>query len=155
MKSKILNTLILITLFLNPLFSQSTAPPDNKATLEIRFTGIRSPKGQIAIGINTSSDGWPRNPQMDANWKKVNMEDGVFTAKLDNLVQGTYAISVLDDENSNLEMDMFLGIPKEGWGFSNNPPFKLSAPKFDECSFSIDRPNQVITINMRYAGKGK
>ena len=65
------------------------------------------------------------------------------------------AISVLDDENSNLEMDMVLGIPKEGWGFSMNPPVKLSAPKFRECAFLVDKPYHQITIDLRYAGKGK
>jgi uncharacterized protein (DUF2141 family) len=50
---------------------------------------------------------------------------------------------------------MFLGIPKEGFGFSMDPPFRLSAPKFDDCSFLLNQPNQQITIRFRYAGKGK
>jgi len=53
---------------------------------------------------------------MDPNWKKTNVVDGVFIARVEDLPYGTYAVSVLDDANSNLEMDMFLGIPKEGWG---------------------------------------
>ncbi len=88
-------------------------------------------------------------------WEKQNVEAGVFTAKIVDLEYGTYAISVLDDENSNLKMDMFIGIPKEGWGFSMNPPFKLSAPKFEACSFLVNKPCQQITINLRYAGKGR
>ena len=134
-----------------PLISQSTS----EATLKIKFTGIRNSKGLIAIGINSSPEGWPRKPHMDPNWKKINIVDGVFIATVENLPYGTYAISVLDDENSNLEMEMFMGIPKEGWGFSKNPPFKLSAPKFDECSFRLDQPLKQITIDLRYAGKGK
>ena len=110
-------SLLVLTTGLPP-FSQSTAT----ATLEIKFTGIRNNKGLIAIGINKSPEGWPRKPHVEKNWKKAGLEDGVFTAKLENLAYGTYAISVLDDENSNLEMDMFMGIPKEGWGFSMNPP---------------------------------
>lgn len=142
------------------IFFWITAPAINAqssqtATLEIKFAGLRSSKGSIAIGINNSPEGWPREPQMNGNWKKEKLKDGVFTAKLENLPFGTYAISVLDDENSNLEMDMTLGIPREGWGFSMNPPFKLSAPKFKECSFTLDEAYQQITINLRYAGKGK
>ena len=83
----------------------------------------------IAIGINHSPEGWPREPQMDANWKKTNIVDGVFTARIENLTYGTYAISVLDDENSNLEMDMILGIPKEGFGFSKNPRVEALSTK--------------------------
>jgi len=131
------------------------AQSSGSGTLEIRFTGIKSDKGQIAIGINNAPDGWPRQPQLNAKWKKENMKAGVFVRRLEDLPYGTYAISVLDDENCSLEMDMFLGIPKEGYGFSMNPPFKPSAPGFDECSFRLDKPFQQITIDIRYIGKGK
>ena len=130
-------------------------PPNPKATLEIRFTGIRTSKGKIAIGINRSEEGWPRKPHLEYNWVKGKLNDGVFIAKIEDLPYGTYAVSVLDDENSNLEMEMFMGIPKEGWGFSMNPPFKLSAPKFNDCSFTIDQTEKQISIDLRYAGKGK
>jgi uncharacterized protein (DUF2141 family) len=147
---KFLSVFLFLTIAI-PLFSQSSS----KATLEIKFTGIRNSKGQIAIGINRSPEGWPRQPHMDPNWKKSNIADGVFTVEIPNLSYGTYAISVLDDENSNLEMDMFMGIPKEGWGFSRNPPMKMSPPKFEECSFEITKPFQQVTINLRYLGKDK
>jgi len=133
------------------LLSQSTS----RGTLEIRFVDIRNSKGKIAIGINTMPEGWPRQPQLAFNWKKENVVNGVFTVKVPDLPYGLLAISALDDENSNLEMDMFLGFPKEGFGFSMDPPFKLSAPKFEECSFRLNQPDQNITIRFRYAGKGK
>ncbi len=149
--SKIVLIISLLTLSTAiPIMSQSYPT----ATLEITFAGIRSQKGQIAIGINSSPEGWPRKPHLDPNWKKTGIKEGRFTARVEGLTYGTYAVSVLDDENSNLEMDMFLGIPREGWGFSGNPPFKLSAPKFEECSFRLDKPVVKITIDLRYAGKG-
>jgi len=133
------------------LLSQSTS----RGTLEIRFIDIRNSKGIIAIGINTMPEGWPRQPQIEFNWKKKDLINGVFTVKIPDLPYGTLAISALDDENSNLEMDMFLGIPKEGFGFSMDPTFRLSAPRFEECSFRLNQPSQQITIRFRYAGKGK
>jgi uncharacterized protein (DUF2141 family) len=151
MKYKLLIcSLFLITLSIS-LLSQSTS----RGTLEIKFTEIRNSKGKIAIGINTLQDGWPRKPQIEFNWKKENLVDGVFTVKIPDLPFGIMAISALDDENSDLEMDMFLGIPKEGFGFSMDPPFKLSAPKFEDCSFLLNQPYQQITIRFRYTGKGK
>jgi uncharacterized protein (DUF2141 family) len=151
MRVKILITIILCW-GLSPLLS---SPGNSKATLEIHFTGIRSDKGMIAIGMNRSEEGWPREPHLDYNWVKGELKGGVFKAKIADLAYGTYAISVLDDENGNLEMDMFMGIPKEGWGFSMNPPFKLTAPAFNECSFSVDSPYQQITIDLRYVKKGR
>ena len=149
MNKVLLITFLICWTLLQPSISQSTLT----STLEIKFTGVRNSKGLIAIGISSSPEGWPRQPQMDPNWKKTDIVNGVFTARVENLAYGTYAISVLDDENSNLEMDMFMGIPKEGWGFSMNPPFRLSAPKFEECSFLLDKPYKQITIDLRYVGK--
>ena len=109
----------------------------------------------VAIGINKSPAGWPREPHFAPNWEKADMKGGTMTVKVDNLGYGTYAVSVLDDENSNLEMDnSFLGIPKEGFGFSGNPKIGISPPKFEECSFTIDKPLTKITIEVRYMGKG-
>jgi len=122
-------------------------------TLEIRFTGIKSDRGLIAIGVNRSPEGWPREPHMDFHWEKDDLNDGILVAEIENLPYGIYAISVLDDVNRNGEMDMTLGIPREGWGFSNNPPFKLSEPDFDECSFMIEQPFNLTTIELRYIGR--
>ena len=151
MKRACLFTILLCWIVLLPSFSQSTPT----ATLEIKITGIRNQKGLIGIGINSSPEGWPRKPELEPNWKKSNVVDGVFTARIENLTYGTYAVSVLDDENSNLEMDMFMGIPKEGFGFSNNARVGLSPPKFEECSFKLDQPYKQITIDLRYMGKNK
>ena len=152
MKKALLLALIL-TLFSTPyLFAQTSTP---RATLEITFAGIRSDQGLIAIGINDGPEGWPRKPDMDPNWKKTNIVAGSMTVKVGNLAYGTYAVSMLDDENSNLEMDNFLGVPKEGFGFSNNPKVGMSAPKFEECSFIIDQPVKKITIQINYLGKHK
>ena len=47
-------------------------------------------------------------------------------------------------------MDKFMGIPKEGFGFSGNPRVKFSPPKFEDCLFIIEKPFQQITIDIRY-----
>jgi uncharacterized protein (DUF2141 family) len=151
MKKRLLLILLLCLTLLHPSVSQS----DPSGTLEITFTGVRNNKGLIAIGINSSPEGWPRVPQKKAHWYKTGIAGEVFTARIENLSFGTYAISVLDDENENFEMDMFMGIPKEGFGFSGNPRVKLSPPKFEDCQFDIEQPFQQITIDIRYISKGK
>ena len=152
MKQLIFCTLLLCASHSHSLFAQSS----EKGILEIHFNHLRSEQGSMAIGINTSSKGWPRKAEMELNWKKENIKDGVFIVRIPDLPFGTYAISVLDDENSNLEMDMRLGIPKEGYGFSNDAPIRfLSAPKYEDCSFEFTRSMQQISIKLVYWGKDK
>ena len=124
------------------------------ATLEITFTGLRSNKGLIALGVHTTPNGWHKKPEMIPNWKKENLINGAMTVRIDNLKYGTYAITMLDDENGNLEMDNTMGIPREGFGFSRNPRVRMSTPKYEECAFVIDQPLKKITIEVIYLGKG-
>ncbi|MFN8210360.1 MAG: DUF2141 domain-containing protein [Bacteroidales bacterium] len=66
--------------------------------------------------------------------------------------QGSVAISVLDDENANGKMDFIFGImPKEGFGFSNNPPVRSrKAPPFSITSFVFKGGNSSVTVDMKY-----
>lgn len=147
---------IFILIFLSLLTDITLqAQSDSLATLEIEFTGIQSAEGQVAINISTASKGFPRKPGLEIQFDKEQMQDGALTVQVDSLTYGIYAISVLDDLNGDLEMEMFLGFPKEGYGFSLNPKFKLRAPKFKECSFDLNQPNQKITILMQYPRKKK
>lgn len=131
------------------------AQSDSIGILEIVFTGIRSNEGLMAININTLNEKFPREAGIEIQFSKDQVEDGVLSAEIDSLAYGIYAISVLDDLNSNNKMDMFLRFPKEGYGFSLNPENKLRAPKFKECSFELNQPHQTITIVMRYPRKNK
>ena len=130
-----------------------SAHGSEKATLEITFTGMRSSKGKLAIGINDSPEGWPYAPLLEPNWLKEKNEDGTMTVTITDLAYGTYAVSALDDENGNLEMDKSFGIPKEGYGFSRDAKVGMGPPKFEDCAIEIDEPLVKITITIRYFGK--
>jgi uncharacterized protein (DUF2141 family) len=152
MKHLILLTSLLCAFHGYSLFGQST----ETGTLEIRFTGIRTEVGSMAIGINTSPKGWPRKAEMELQFPKKNMKDSVFVIRIPDMSFGTMAISVLDDVNDNVKMDMRLGIPQEGFGFSNNAPLRfLTPPKFESCSFEFTRSMQQISIKLEYWGKDK
>ncbi len=150
--TKALYTVLFLSLFTG--FSLQ-AQSDSIGTLEIEFTGIRRNEGLMAININTLNEKFPREAGIEIQFSKDQVEDGVLSVEIDSLAYGIYAISVLDDLNSNNKMDMFLRFPKEGYGFSLNPENKLRAPKFKECSFELNQPHQTITIVIRYPRKNK
>jgi len=64
---------------------------------------------------------------------------------------GNYAVSVLHDENQNKDLDTnMLGIPKEGYGFSNNVTGVIGPPSFRKARFHVPARGSSITINMKY-----
>ena len=64
---------------------------------------------------------------------------------------GTYALAVIHDENSNGKLGTnWLGIPTEGYGFSNDAKAMLGKPSFADASFSYDRQTLDMTISLHY-----
>ncbi len=64
---------------------------------------------------------------------------------------GTYALGVVHDENMNGKMDTnWLGVPEEGYGFSSGAKVSMSAPSFEDASFSYDGKELHLTIGLTY-----
>jgi uncharacterized protein (DUF2141 family) len=62
---------------------------------------------------------------------------------------GSYAVVVFHDENDNGKIDRsVLGIPREDYGFSNNPKLLLRKPTFDEARFAVDAQDATIAIRL-------
>ena len=68
-----------------------------------------------------------------------------------NVPDGVYAVSVFHDENMNQKLDKnFMGVPKEGYGASNNPKKKLGPPNFSETKFQLNGTQQSLEIKLVY-----
>ena len=64
---------------------------------------------------------------------------------------GTYAIAIYHDENNNHHFDRnFLGLPVEGFGFSNDAPTGLGPPSFAAARITVGPGVQRIAIRLRY-----
>jgi uncharacterized protein (DUF2141 family) len=126
------------------------AQKSSETILEIKVTGIQTSKGMIAVGINNSTEGWPRKPQYEYEWDKEGLKDSILAVKVKGLKYGRYAVSAMDDENSNEELDL---LKRERFGFSGNPVVRFSSPKFEECSFPIE--NKITQIEIRMKNRGE
>ena len=54
------------------------------------------------------------------------------------------------DENGNGRLDTLLGVPREGFAFSRNPPLRLGPPEFDEASVTIADRDVEAPVRLRY-----
>ena len=121
------------------------------AALTIEITNIRFEKGWIRLGLYNHPDQFPVNPSRTYDFQKTSLKEGIMEIILDDILPGTYAISVLDDENGNDQMDYkLIKIPGEGFGFSNNVKPRLKHPPYDHCSFQIPEGQSRIMIEMQY-----
>ena len=82
--------------------------------------------------------------------KKENIKNGTFEGQL-SLPEGVYGLVFLDDENGDGEMtNNLLGLPKEGFGFSNFFLSGFKKPKFSEFSFTHTENSEIIEVRLRY-----
>jgi uncharacterized protein (DUF2141 family) len=124
----------------------------NSQTVEVIITGIRSEKGQIVIGVFKDDESFQKEESfMEKRFVKSGISNREMRVQF-SLETGIYGLSLLDDENSNGKMEYnFLGIPKEGFGFSDYYHKGIKKPKFDSYKFSINKDQtKRITIRIRY-----
>jgi uncharacterized protein (DUF2141 family) len=64
---------------------------------------------------------------------------------------GVYALALYHDENANQSFDRSaVGLPAEGYGFSNNPATLAGLPAFSSVRLNVPRPGLNARIQMRY-----
>ena len=142
--------LLSATLFLPTPARAHQTPAATTCTLIVHVDGFRNQKGDAGLSVFNSADGWPEN-----NDKSFLHGPHPFTGTSTTITlqvpPGLYAIAALHDENSNHKLDRnMFGIPKEGFGFSNNPKVFLSAPSFDTAAMQVSCPTTETTIHLIY-----
>lgn len=112
--------------------------------------GVQDAAGKVGLLIFSSDEGWPNEFESAFRRQAIEAQPGDVELTFDDLPPGRYGVVALHDENENRKLDRNLfGIPKEGWGMSNNPEPKFSAPKFEKAAFEPACPDD-IEIRLRY-----
>ena len=128
-----------------------TAHAAYSADVTVNISGFKNQTGSALVYLWKAPDGFPSKTEMAFKTQPEKIAGTSVTSVFKDVEPGTYAVSVTHDENGNGKMDTgFMGKPKEGYGASNNPKNKMSAPSFDQCKFVVDQSGKTIDIAMRY-----
>ena len=128
-------------------FAQSSFPG-----IHVQVLNIRNSTGTVDCALFDSPAGFPIEALLSAtNVVVIKVRKTQARCDFDDLPPGTYALAVIHDENMNGKLDTnFLGIPKEGYGFSNGAKSLLGAPSFSAASFEYDGGSLDLTISLHY-----
>ena len=121
-------------------------------TLTVHVTGARNIKGQIRAALFKAAEGFPGDASKAVQKQAADIDPQTSSARIvfTGLPAGVYAVSVFHDENMNQKLDKnFMGIPKEGYGASNNPKKQMGPPRFDEAKFQLNG-DQSLEIKLTY-----
>lgn len=139
---------ILVTVFAFLLFFSGTFSNSGRITIEVE--GLRNSQGTVRIGVYNEEEGYLKDKGVIRN-ETGSIKRNTCTLETGILPYGDYAMALLHDENNNKTMDYsWLQLPKEGFGFSNNPKIGMSAPSFQETKVQLNSCEKRITIKVKY-----
>lgn len=121
-------------------------------SLRVEVRNLRNTRGDVGCGLFASADGFPDTDRKAVQSQHVPIHDKTAVCEFVGVKPGTYAVAVFHDENGNGVLDKnLLGMPKEGYGTSNDVRPAMSAPTFQPASFVVraDAPTTLI-VQMGY-----
>ena len=129
--------------------SVTLAMDPRPAGLTILIRDVRSPDGLVRVGLFDNAESFPRGDAVARDRVEASM--GMVVLTFPNLPAGRYALAFYHDENSNSEFDKtLLGLPDEGFGFSNDAPVGFGPPSFADAAVDFDGTDLIIMAGMRY-----
>lgn len=144
-----MNALPLTALLLSSsILSAGPVPRPAPATqlVTVVVSGLASTQAQVKLNFYNSPEKFLKNEQM-AIRLFVKPEGKTEITVPVKLTPGEWAVALTQDLNANGRLDKnFLGLPTEPFAFSNNVKPRFSAPRFQQCKFTVDGPGQVVSI---------
>lgn len=118
--------------------------------MTVEISGLRNQKGLVCIALFDNAVGFPADASKAIKNNCYRVASTVQLVSLGSLKAGRYAMSLLHDENADQKLNTgFLGIPREGIGFSRNPRIRRQL-KFEETSFEFQPNGNPVKVMMRY-----
>jgi uncharacterized protein (DUF2141 family) len=120
--------------------------------IHVQILNIRNSTGTVACALFESPDGFPIEFLRSAtNVMIIKIRKTQARCDFEDIPPGTYAIAVIHDENMNGKLETnWLGVPKEGYGFSNDATSVVGAPSFSAASFAYDGRSLDLTMSLHY-----
>ena len=124
---------------------------DDQVRLQITVAGVRNARGTITINLYGDRDADFLKKGKRLSRIRVPAQMGEVVACMSVPTPGSYAISLYHDEDGSKKLSKnFLGLPKEGYGFSRDAPVSYRLPDLDEAVFTALPGDTRIRVTMRY-----
>ena len=105
-------------------------------------------KGTIRVALFNKEEEFLKTPLQR---KVVKVSGKEVKVVFEYLPFGDYAVSAIHDENENGELDSnVIGIPKEGFAFSNNAMGMFGPPSFGKAKVKIQDKLLQQSISLKY-----
>jgi uncharacterized protein (DUF2141 family) len=119
------------------------------ASLEVDVSGLRDTRGAIRACLTRSPSHFP-DCKSDPAALMQTAPAGARRITFRGVPPGEYALAIFHDANANRKLDTFMGIPREGFGFSRNPTIRFGPPRFDKVNFQLAPGFARTSVKLQY-----
>lgn len=141
----ILSLTIVVSLLINTINVQAQETENTGIDIRVSVVHVSNAEGKVLLSLHTKKT-WLKGPGVQN--LSAEIVDGHSEAVFENVPKGTYAIMAMHDENNNNDMDVnSIGLPKEQYGSSRNPP-KIGPPIFGEAKFKVKKEDLEFRIKI-------
>lgn len=117
--------------------------------LIVQVYGVHAAKGEVAITIYP--DDRRRFLAKGGKVARIRIKATATVRACFWLPSASYAVAVYHDANGDRDFNRtFVGLPAEGFGFSNNPETWTGLPSISAARFRLPSGEGSVTIHMRY-----
>lgn len=118
------------------------------SSIVFNISNIKNDNGYILIALYKDEKGFPDKPALTYKKERVKAVKGKVTVTFTDIPLGKYAAGIIHDENNNQKLDTgFLGIPKEGFCFSNQAMGTVGPPSFEAAAILVS--SLLVTQNLK------
>jgi uncharacterized protein (DUF2141 family) len=118
------------------------------ADLTVVVKNVKPDSGPVIVALYDKPAGFPV-PEKRLAVQRAEAKGATVLLTFKDAGTGKYALAAYQDENRNGKLDKnFLGVPSEGYGFSNDAQGTMGPPSFEAASFNPALTPRIV-INLR------
>ena len=123
------------------------------ADLEVHVDGLRSAEGEVRVALHRQTPG--AKAVGDAGVVGASFRaaaPGTVRFVFPDVGPGAYAVAAFHDADGDGDLATnFLGMPTEGYGFSNGATGFMGPPSFEDAAVSVGEGDAVLSVSVAIA----
>ena len=123
------------------------------ADLEVRIDGLRSGEGDVRVALHRQTPG--AKAVGDAGVVGASFRSaaaGTVRFVFPDVAPGAYAVAAFHDADGDGDLATnFLGMPAEGYGFSNGAVGFMGPPRFEDAAVTVGEGDTLLSLSVAIA----
>lgn len=140
-----------LALSATPALAQQCTGRPSATRLFVTVSGVRAAQGLIAVTLYADDPGRFLARRGSLYVGRVPARAGVTRVCIHVPTPGVYGLAVYHDANADRRFDRnMIGLPAEGYGFSNDAPTLFGLPRFRSVRLAVPRDGFQTSVRLRY-----